>query len=101
MCDHRQHVSRIERRQVTASTPPENTCNIYYIHQDGSMFWEQNVAFNSSEECLPCGEDRLTLMSVLSLLSSFFEPCAATDYLTDNYQLPKSLQRQKVPKISG
>ena len=39
------------------------------------MFWERNVAFNSSEECLPCGEDRLTLMSVFYLLSSLFEPC--------------------------
>ena len=81
-------MSRIESRQVSNIAPSEDTCNIYYIHQDGSMFWEPNIdtTFNSIEEFRPCREDRLTLMSVFSLLSSLFDPGApaATDSLTDN-----------------
>jgi len=82
-----QRVFQIEKREgleITADIP--NVCHVYYIHRDGSIFREPDVAFDSGEDLekyQPCGEDRLTLMSVFTSISSFFEISSATYSLVD------------------
>jgi hypothetical protein len=52
--------------------PDAGHCHIYYVHQNGEIYWKRNAMFkNSAEGSLSesdgnnyCGDDRLTLMSV-------------------------------------
>lgn len=85
MCDHALPAFSVKKRADLKPTPvhPDH-CHIYYVHQDGTIFCESNVDFTKTqlqEDQLSsnekpkgfidetiCGDDRLTLMSVPSLI---------------------------------
>jgi hypothetical protein len=48
-----------------------NHCHIYFVRQNGEIYWKSNATFDVAEATLRerdgnnfCGDDRLTLMSV-------------------------------------
>ena len=55
--------------------PEEDHCHVYFVHQDGKIYWKPNVRIPKDSELSVsegdtfCGHDRLTLMSVICNIS--------------------------------
>lgn len=82
MCDHTLALPLMQPASVGVPDGPDH-CNIYHIHQNGSIFYRANALFDDFKQTTPsgeetmktevaeefCGDDRLTLMFVLNSLT--------------------------------
>ena len=71
------HLSRLADLPDPEGEPEGPYCNIYHVHQNGSVFYEPNVLSSDGEVKTGtfCGEDRLVLVFV-------FEPALQPLYCT-------------------
>jgi hypothetical protein len=90
MCDHSQSTKPITETTKLEDEPTDaGKCHIYYVHQNGEIRCEPNVQFKDSKDSTQhvtsmndpdknksekfCGDDRLTLMYVLTNIKNGFK----------------------------